>query len=381
MTAAAATFGTGWPMTRRSNSCTSAPRMRRLTTCTSAGSAAAMSSMRPRSSPSMPMTARWPGTTRPHPEIAGTTTARRNWFSRTSSSTGERRQVLMQAAKNGFYYVLDRATGELLSAHNFAFVSWTQGIDPKTGRPIGDPSADYDRGPALLFPSEAGAHSWQPMAYDAAARMTFIPVDRIGQCAGRDERPSGGTGGRAVHDARLRSRSLRSRRPCARLYGALPPFDDLARGMKTNTASRGVLRAWSVAQHRVVWEAQTASSWDGGVLATGSGLVFQGDANGIPQCLRGRHGPTPGVDRARQFDDGRAHHLSSERHAVHRDHGRLRRRRRHRGCTARSRLGSVSIRQRGAHHRTETWRAAAAAAAARRRSTCTITAAATRRRG
>jgi quinohemoprotein ethanol dehydrogenase len=50
--------------------------------------------------------------------------------------------------------------------------------------------------------------------------------------------------------------------------------------MKTNTASRGFLRAWSVPEHRVVWEAQTATSWDGGVLATGGGLVFQGDANG-----------------------------------------------------------------------------------------------------
>jgi glucose dehydrogenase len=72
---------------------------------------------------------------------------------------GRRRQVVMQAAKNGFYYVLDRGTGELLSAHNFAFVSWTKGIDPKTGRPIIDPSANFDRGLALVFPSVSGAHS------------------------------------------------------------------------------------------------------------------------------------------------------------------------------------------------------------------------------
>jgi len=63
----------------------------------------------------------------------------------------------MQAAKNGFYYVLDRASGELLSAHNFAFVSWTPASTQKTGRPVVDPSASYDQGPALLFPSEAGA--------------------------------------------------------------------------------------------------------------------------------------------------------------------------------------------------------------------------------
>jgi quinohemoprotein ethanol dehydrogenase len=64
------------------------------------------------------------------------------------------------------------------------------------------------------------------------------------------------------------------------LFGVLPPLAQLAHGMKTKLASRGFLRAWSVAEHRVLWEAQTATGWDGGVLATGGGLVFQGDANG-----------------------------------------------------------------------------------------------------
>jgi quinohemoprotein ethanol dehydrogenase len=50
--------------------------------------------------------------------------------------------------------------------------------------------------------------------------------------------------------------------------------------LKTDTNSRGVLRAWNVAEHRIVWETPTATSWDGGVLATAGGVVFQGDANG-----------------------------------------------------------------------------------------------------
>ncbi len=65
----------------------------------------------------------------------------------------------MQAAKNGFYYVLDRATGELLSAHNFAFVNWTRGIDPKTGRPIVDPAPTTITGPRLVFPSRGAART------------------------------------------------------------------------------------------------------------------------------------------------------------------------------------------------------------------------------
>ncbi len=192
---------------------------------------------------------------------------------------GRHRKVLMQAAKNGFYYVLDRVTGELLSAHNFAYVNWTKGIDPKSGRPISDPRADYDRGPALLFPSEAGAHSWQPMAFDAERGLTFIPVIESGNVLiETSHRPAGLVEGQFTTPAFVPEAydpmALRS------LYGTLPPFEDLARGIQTNTASHGVLRAWSVTQHRVLWEAPTASSWDGGVLATGSGLVFQGDANG-----------------------------------------------------------------------------------------------------
>ncbi len=192
---------------------------------------------------------------------------------------GRRRQVLMQAAKNGFYYVLDRASGELLSARNFAFVNWTRGIDAATRRPIADPRADYDHGPALVFPSEAGAHSWQPMAYDPGRGLTFIPVVESGNVIlETSERRAGLVEGQFTTPAFPTElwdpKSMRS------LYGELPPIGRLARGIGTNIASRGFLRAWSVTQHRVVWEAQTATGWDGGVLATGAGLVFQGDANG-----------------------------------------------------------------------------------------------------
>jgi quinohemoprotein ethanol dehydrogenase len=192
---------------------------------------------------------------------------------------GRRRQVLMQAAKNGFYYVLDRASGELLSAHNFAFVNWTRGVDAKSGRPSAEAAADYGRSPKLVFPSEAGAHSWQPMAFDAARGLTFIPVIESGNVMveTRDRR-AGLVEGQFTTPAFVPEAydpaAMRS------LYGKLPPLTELTQGIKTDTASRGYLRAWNVAQHRTAWEVQTATSWDGGVLATAGGLVFQGDANG-----------------------------------------------------------------------------------------------------
>ena len=192
---------------------------------------------------------------------------------------GRRRQVLMQAAKNGFYYVLERSTGELLSAHNFAFVSWARGIDMKTGRPMENASANYDHGSALVFPGEVGAHSWQPMAYDAERGMTFIPaiesgnviVETSGRRAGLVE---GQFTTPAFPPEGYDPKTMRG------LYGPLPPLRFLASRVKTNMASRGFLRAWSVAQHKIIWETQSATNWDGGVLATGGGLVFQGDANG-----------------------------------------------------------------------------------------------------
>lgn len=192
---------------------------------------------------------------------------------------GERRKVLMQASKNGFYYVIDRATGKLLSAHNFAYVSWTRGIDAKTGRPILDSSSNYDAGPALVFPSEFGAHSWQPMAFDARHGITYIPVIEAGNVmVESSERRAGYVDGQFTTPAFVPE----SYDPASMkgLFGSLPSLAQLARGTKTRIESRGFLRAWSVTEHRTVWEMQTATPWDGGVLATEGGLVFQGDATG-----------------------------------------------------------------------------------------------------
>jgi quinohemoprotein ethanol dehydrogenase len=192
---------------------------------------------------------------------------------------GQRRHVIMQADKNGFYYVLDRASGALVSASKFAYVSWARGIDPKSGRPLVDPSAEYDRGPALVFPSEVGAHSWQPMAYDPERAVTYISAQEGGNVMiETSERRAGLVEGQYTTPAfppeAYDPIAMRS------LYGVLPPLADLERPIKTNPASRGFLRAYSVKEHRVVWETQTATAWDGGVLATAGGLVFQGDANG-----------------------------------------------------------------------------------------------------
>ena len=83
----------------------------------------------------------------------------------------------MQANKNAFFYVLDRITGQFISAAPFSQVTWASGIDPKTGRPIVNPEAYYgtdaDRS---ITPGGGGAHNWSPMSFNPMTGLTYIPT-------------------------------------------------------------------------------------------------------------------------------------------------------------------------------------------------------------
>ena len=89
---------------------------------------------------------------------------------------GRTRKVIMQAPKNGFFYVLDRITGEFISAQPYANVSWAQGVDQKTGRPIMNPEAWYGPEGTTLSPGPGGAHNWAPMSYNPATGLVYLPA-------------------------------------------------------------------------------------------------------------------------------------------------------------------------------------------------------------
>ncbi|CAI8025863.1 Quinohemoprotein alcohol dehydrogenase ADH IIB [Geodia barretti] len=89
---------------------------------------------------------------------------------------GALRKVIMQAPKNGFFYVLDRTDGTFISAQAYVPVNWASHIDPASGRPVESPGARYEDAIQLIFPSVHGGHNWHPMAYNPDTGYVYIPA-------------------------------------------------------------------------------------------------------------------------------------------------------------------------------------------------------------
>jgi quinohemoprotein ethanol dehydrogenase len=195
---------------------------------------------------------------------------------------GQDRKVVMQASKNGFFYVLDRKTGELLAADPFVATTWAKSVDLKTGRPLEDAkAADYSDGePKLIFPSSVGGHNFNPMSLSPRTGLVYIPSVHSGMVL--MEGPKGGaylpgrinTGVQVGFSAQLLApQSL----PPAMRKLADPAF------LKTqpDVLMSASLKAWDPVNRKVVWEFRNSSFMDhGGVLSTGGGLVVQGGLDG-----------------------------------------------------------------------------------------------------
>ena len=89
---------------------------------------------------------------------------------------GVERKVLMQAPKNGFFYVIDRASGELLRAHDFVTTTWATHVDMASGRPVENPEFNYQKEPRWILPGPLGGHNWQAMSYDARTGIVYLPA-------------------------------------------------------------------------------------------------------------------------------------------------------------------------------------------------------------
>jgi len=169
---------------------------------------------------------------------------------------GAPRKVLMQAPKNGFFYVLDRATGELISAEKYVDVNWATGIDKATGRPIEAPGLDYREETKTVQPSPLGGHNWQPMSFNPKTGLVYIPANDIAWAFGLDKP--------FIY------------RPGTWNTGTDPKTGD---AMPRELVS-GRLIAWDPVNQEKAWEVPYPEPWNGGTLSTAGGLVFQGTAHG-----------------------------------------------------------------------------------------------------
>src|SRR5581483_7053609 len=169
---------------------------------------------------------------------------------------GQQRKVLMQAPKNGFFYVLDRRTGELISAKPYVEITWATGIDRETGRPIEAPGVRYKDSVVPQKPGPLGGHNWQPMSYSPQTGLVYIPAQDNGFYYAQDPkfqyRP--GTWNTAVNFSIF-----------TEVPKELPP---------------GHLLAWDPVAQKERWRVQYPVMWNSGLLSTAGNLVFQGTADG-----------------------------------------------------------------------------------------------------
>jgi PQQ-dependent dehydrogenase (methanol/ethanol family) len=194
---------------------------------------------------------------------------------------GRRRQVIMQASKNAFFYVLDRVSGAFISATPFAKMTWASGVDPKTGRPIETPAAYDGMNPVLITPDPGGAHNWYPMAFHPGAGLVYLAV-------------KDGAYFLHVPDADWR--------PGVKNFnaGIRPGYEGpLLAKLKSAPPPQGRLVAWNPVERRQAWSVDFPVAESGGALATAGNLVFQGRGDGIFAAYRATDGA-----RLWEFDAG-----------------------------------------------------------------------------
>ncbi|MDG1818480.1 MAG: PQQ-dependent dehydrogenase, methanol/ethanol family [Porticoccaceae bacterium] len=179
---------------------------------------------------------------------------------------GKSRSVIMQAPKNGFFYVLDRITGELLSADPFTHITWASHVDMDTGRPVETKYADYQSfGSTYIWPSPYGAHNWQPMSFSSKTGLMYIPVQNIpGYFSAQDS---------VVYRVDRWNTGLD-------LNESRDPKSWVAAKASMDALVYGELVAWDPIKKQRAWQVRHDKPSNGGILSTAGDLVFQGTWDG-----------------------------------------------------------------------------------------------------
>ncbi|HPG77705.1 MAG TPA: PQQ-dependent dehydrogenase, methanol/ethanol family [Piscinibacter sp.] len=178
------------------------------------------------------------------------------------NANGKTTKVLMQANRNGFFYVIDRSNGKLISGTQFARkVNWASGIDKASGRPIDTPMTAMvkktEETPDFIevWPSAFGGKNWMPMSYDPGRKLVFLNSIDLGMKVKyvKQDRPGGPNWYLGLE-----------------LGGFVDPSD----------GNRGALVAWDPVAAKPVWTVRNKSPFWAGVLSTASGVVFTGSQTG-----------------------------------------------------------------------------------------------------
>ncbi|WP_438727243.1 PQQ-dependent dehydrogenase, methanol/ethanol family [Parasphingorhabdus sp. DH2-15] len=183
---------------------------------------------------------------------------------------GQDRKVLMQAPKNGFFFVIDRTNGKMISAEPFIEgVNWATGYDKETGRPIENPAARFYKTGELFvaLPSALGAHNWHPMSYNPGTGLVYIPA----QVVAAGYLPP-------LNDFEKSRQSIGFNTGASNEGFVLP--DDVNFIKAALSATKGQLVAYDPSKGKVAWTVDHETPWNGGTMTTAGGLVFQGTALG-----------------------------------------------------------------------------------------------------
>jgi quinohemoprotein ethanol dehydrogenase len=177
---------------------------------------------------------------------------------------GSARKVLMTAPKNGFYYVLDRKTGELISANNFVPVNWASEIDLQTGRPVLTGNGWYKDEPKIIYPGPAGGHNWQPMSFSPVTGLAYIPAMHLP----------------FYYESKKEFTYNKDDNTGMGAY--YPRSEPLPNTVGEVPDEEAYLLAWDPVAQREMWRVKMSTvDFNGGVMSTGSNLVFEGTVDGF----------------------------------------------------------------------------------------------------
>lgn len=186
---------------------------------------------------------------------------------------GKPRKVLMQAPSNGFFYVIDRETGKLISAEAYGKQNWAERVDLKTGRPVEKPGIRYKDKPAVIYPGAYGAHNWQPTSFNPKTGLVYIPYMQGGLTYARGD-------GKDVTD--------RPGQHTTRLGTVMSGPGRITDPMDY----RGSLIALDPVTQKIRWRVDHETMWNSGLVSTAGDLVFQGANTGKLRAFDARNGKT-----------------------------------------------------------------------------------------